>query len=132
MNILSKKINEWPVLRQLLAPSRGKMPVGQKGVVVFGLFFCMPAFAENVSLSTPHTSFVLDLDKGAEPQFLYYGPAIGKADIANLQKLKDDNWTRSDVYPAYGATHTMNEVCLAMRHADGNLSTNLIIDDKVC
>ena len=93
--------------------------------------FCMPLSAENVSLSTPHTSFVLDLDKGAEPQFLYYGPAIGNADIANLQKLKDDNWTRSEVYPAYGATHTMNEVCLAMRHADGNLSTNLIIDDTV-
>ena len=91
--------------------------------------FCMPLSAENVSLSTPHTSFVLDLDKGAEPQFLYYGPAIGNADIANLQKLKDDNWTRSEVYPAYGATHTMNEVCLAMRHADGNLSTNLVIDD---
>ena len=98
-------------------------------LVVFGLFLSMPAFAETVSLSTPHTSFVLDLDKGAEPQFLYYGPAIGNADIANLQKLKDDNWTRSEVYPAYGATHTMNEVCLAMRHADGNLSTNLIIDD---
>ena len=103
-----------------------KLPLGGLGGL---LLFCLPLHAEKVSLNTPHNSFVIDLNKGAEPQFLYYGPSIGNADIANLQKLKDDNWTRSELYPAYGATHTMNEICLAMRHADGNLSTNLVIDD---
>ena len=41
MNILSKYINVRPALRQLLAPSRGKMPAGQKGVFWLGflLFF---------------------------------------------------------------------------------------------
>ena len=67
-----------------------------------GLLFCLPLHAEKVSLNTPHNSFVIDLNKGAEPQFLYYGPTIGNADIANLQKLKGDNWTRSELYPAYG------------------------------
>ena len=34
MNILYKKISEKPVLRQLLAPLWGKMPAGQKGVIL--------------------------------------------------------------------------------------------------
>ena len=42
MNILSKKIKISSVLRQLLAPSRGKMPKGQKGV--FLLAFVMGFF----------------------------------------------------------------------------------------
>ncbi len=54
MNILSKYINVTAILRQLLAPSWGKMPEGQKGVVVqkgvcgviFLLFFSTTAFAQ--------------------------------------------------------------------------------------
>ena len=104
--------------------------INMKKLLLLSLALCtLSAHAEKVSLNTPHNSFVINLDKGAEPQFLYYGPSISNADMANLQKLKDDNWTRSELYPAYGATHTMNEICLAMRHADGNLSTNLVIDD---
>ena len=41
MNILSKKISEWSVLRQLPAPSWGRMPVGQKGVL-FLVFSLLP------------------------------------------------------------------------------------------
>ena len=32
------------------------------------------ALADKVELRTPNNSFVIELNKGAEPQFLYYGP----------------------------------------------------------
>ena len=86
------------------------------------------ANAEKVKLTTPNTEFVLDLNKGAEPIFLYYGTTITDADMANLTKQDDANWSRSEIYPAYGATHTQSETCLAMRHADGNMSTNMLVD----
>lgn len=93
------------------------------------LLFGLPIQAEKVRLSTPRTAMVLDINKGSEPQFLYYGPSIADADMANLDRPNDDNWSRADLYPAYGATHTQSETCLAMRHSDGNLSTNLIVED---
>ena len=86
------------------------------------------AFADKVELRTPNNSFVIELNKGAEPQFLYYGPSLKSQDIENLEKANDANWSRADLYPAYGATHTQNEVCLAMRHSDGNMSTQMLID----
>ena len=86
------------------------------------------AFADKVELRTPNNSFVVELNKGAEPQFLYFGPALKSQDIENLEKASDANWSRADLYPAYGATHTQNEICLAMRHADGNMSTQMLIN----
>lgn len=93
------------------------------------LLFGLPIHAEKVRISTPRTAMVFDINKGYEPQFLYYGPSITEADMANLDRPNDENWSRADLYPAYGATHTMSETCLAIRHSDGNLSTNLIVDD---
>jgi alpha-galactosidase len=86
------------------------------------------ALADKVELRTPNNSFVIELNKGAEPHFLYYGPSLKSQDIENLEKANDANWSRADLYPAYGATHTQNEVCLAMRHSDGNMSTQMLID----
>ena len=93
------------------------------------LLFGLPIHADKVRISTPRTAMVFDISKGYEPQFLYYGPSITEADMANLDRPNDENWSRADLYPAYGATHTMSETCLAIRHSDGNLSTNLIVDD---
>lgn len=92
------------------------------------LTLSMPASAEKVKIATPATALVLDINKGAEPQFLYYGPSLTQSDIDNLHAPMDGNWSRADLYPAYGTNHTQSEVCFAMRHADGNLSTNLLVD----
>lgn len=94
------------------------------------IFALLPSLlmAEKVTLSTPNTSFVVELSQNAEPQFLYYGPSIAASDVDNLAAPHDDNWSRATLYPAYGASHTLNETCLAMRHADGNLSTQLLAD----
>ena len=98
---------------------------------LIALLALMPAvsFAEKVELSTPGTSLVLELNKGAEPQFRYYGQKLSATDLKSLDWNGDDNWSHLEVYTAYGANHMQNEVCLAMCHADGNLSTKLEITD---
>ncbi len=84
--------------------------------------------AEKVEISTPNTSLVLELNKDQEPQFRYYGQKLSSTDLAAIDWKGDDNWSHLGIYPAYGATHTQDEVCLAMRHADGNLSTQMLLD----
>lgn len=89
----------------------------------------LPALAEHVELSTPHNSLVLNLEQGHEPQFVYYGSKLAASDLATIRWQGNDNGSRSNLYPAYGANQIQNETCLSMRHADGNLSTQLLISD---
>ena len=97
-------------------------------ILPLGLLFSLSATAEKVELRTPATSFVIELAKGAEPMFVYYGPSLTATDAANLGVPTDANWSHLSLYPAYGATHMQDEPCLAMRHADGSLSTQMLID----
>lgn len=90
--------------------------------------FCLTASAEKVELSTPHNTLVLDIWKGGEPKFVYYGEKLSAADLATLPNPTNANWSHLEVYPAYGATHTMSETAFAMKHADGNLSSNLVVE----
>lgn len=84
-----------------------------------------PLAAENVSLSTPTTMLVVDVTKGEEPQFVYYGPRLTARDLAVLPAPRGYDL---QLYPAYGAVNTTFETTLAMRHADGNLSTHLLAE----
>ena len=95
-------------------------------IFLSALFAASTAMAEKIELRTPNNSLVLELNKGAEPLFVYYGPALKSQDIAQLPSLSGG---RAELYPAYGATHTTTETCLAMRHADGNMSTQMLISD---
>ncbi len=85
--------------------------------------------AEKVELSTPNTSLVLELNKNKEPEFRYYGAKLTATDLASIDWKGDDNWSNLNVYPAYGAKTIQSEACLAMRHADGNLSTWMLVND---
>ena len=89
---------------------------------------CLALHAENVEISTPHTSLVLDIWKGGEPKFVYYGEKLSAYDLANLPKATDANWSHLEIYPSYGAVHIQSETAFAMTHADGNMSTNLVCD----
>jgi len=105
----------------------------KKLLTIIAALLPLLAIAEPVALRTKASSLVLDLQKDAEPRFLYYGPALDATDLAALQPIHDDNWSRSEIYPAYGATHTTTETCLAIQHADGNLSTQMLIRDwSIC
>lgn len=90
------------------------------------LFLCMlcvplSALAEQVKINTPHTSLIIDATQGKAPQFVYFGTPLSNEDAANLPKPING---RMDAYPAYGL-NTAAEAALAMKHADGNLSTEL-------
>lgn len=88
----------------------------------------LTASAEKVELSTPNNTLVLDIWKGGEPKFVYYGAKLSAEDFAALPDPTNSNWSHLEVYPAYGATHTMSETAFAMRHADGNLSSQLLVE----
>ena len=85
--------------------------------------------AEKIEINTPTNTLVLDIWKGGEPKFVYYGLKLSAKDLASLPDPTNANWSHLEIYPAYGATHTQSETAFAMRHADGNLSTQLLVED---
>ena len=97
--------------------------------IILTAFCCMTSNAENVSLSTPNNTLVLDVWKGGEPKFVYYGPKLSASDLAALPAPTNANWSHVEVYPAYGATHTQSETAFGMTHADGNMSTQLLVTE---
>ena len=89
----------------------------------------LTAAAEKVEIHTPANSLVVDLWKDGEPKFVYYGSRLSAQDLKSLPDPTRENWSHLDLYPAYGANHTQSEVALAMTHADGNMSTSLLVQD---
>ena len=89
----------------------------------------LPVMAEKVEIHTPNNSLVIELNKGKEPQFVYYGTRLTEHDRLTLQEPTTVNWSHLQLYPAYGANHTMSETAFAMRHYDGNMSTDLLVSD---
>ncbi len=78
--------------------------------------------AEKVTIAARNIAIVLDVENGRQPRYLYFGTRLSAADEAALQLPQGG---RMDAYPAYGL-NTPAEAALAMRHADGNLSTALV------
>ena len=77
--------------------------------------------ARQVVVQTKNMTMVLNVENGQKPQYQYFGSRLTEADLGNLP------WPmggRMDAYPAYGQ-NAPAEAALAMRHADGNLSTEL-------
>ena len=83
------------------------------------------AQAEQVVIQTNHNTLVLDVTKGAQPKYVYYGTRLSDQDLQHLQW--PNAFGRMEAYPAYGL-NTPAEAALAMRHSDGNLSTALYAD----
>ncbi|MCR5312510.1 MAG: alpha-galactosidase [Bacteroidaceae bacterium] len=89
----------------------------------------IPGNAEKIEIHTPNNSLVVDLWKDGEPKFVYYGQRLSTYDLNVLPEPTNANWSHLELFPAYGATHTMSETALAMTHVDGNMSTNLLVQD---
>ena len=81
------------------------------------------AQAEQVTIETKRSTMVLNVENGKQPQYVYFGQKLNDFDLANLQAPRNG---RMDAYPAYGM-NCPAEAALAMRHADGNMSTELIV-----
>ena len=81
--------------------------------------------AEQVVIQTKNTTMVLDVENNKQPQYIYYGTRLCDYDLQHLQLPRNG---RMDAYPAYGM-NCPAEAAIAMRHADGNLSTELFVSD---
>ena len=79
------------------------------------------ASAEIVNISTRNMSLILNVENGRAPQYVYFGARLSDNDLGHLQWPSGG---RMDVYPAYGM-NCPAEAAIAMRHADGNMSTVL-------
>ena len=81
--------------------------------------------AEQVVIQTKNTTMVLDVENNKQPQYVYYGTRLSDYDLQHLQLPCSG---RMNAYPAYGM-NCPAEAAIAMRHADGNLSTELFVSD---
>ena len=82
------------------------------------------AQGQPVCLSTPETSLVIDAPQGGELKYVYYGAKLDDADLSQIDAVRTCNHA---AYPVYGM-NTPAEVALSVRHADGNMSTQMVIE----
>ncbi len=87
------------------------------------LMATMLTMAGPVTIQTKNISLILNADNGAQPEYVYFGAKLPAADLNHVQRHADG---RMDAYPAYGM-NTPAEAALAIRHADGNMSTQLVV-----
>lgn len=77
--------------------------------------------AQQLSISTPNTSLVLEAPAGGELKYLYYGNKLTDNDLQNLSSSGSPTFS---AYPVYGM-NCPGETALAVRHADGNMTLQM-------
>ena len=77
-----------------------------------------------IRVATPNTEMILKAEVGSQPQIQYFGNILSNLDLANLQAAGVPG---HNAYPAYGF-HCAGEAALALTHADGNMSTVLVVE----
>ena len=85
--------------------------------------FSLAAQAEQVTIATKHSTMVLEVENGKQPQYVYFGQKLSDFDLTNLQAPRNG---RMNAYPAYGMDCPA-EAAIAVTHADGNMSTELFV-----
>ena len=80
-------------------------------------------WAGPVTIETKNMTLLLNADTGKQPEYVYFGPRLDNFDADHVQRHADG---RMNAYPAYGM-NCPAEAAFAMRHADGNMSTDLVI-----
>lgn len=86
-------------------------------------FLAGNAMAQHICISTPNTSLVLNAPNGGELKYLYYGSKLSETDLQHINEASNCNHT---AYPVYGMNCT-GEAALSVKHADGNMSTQMEI-----
>ena len=100
-----------------------------KKYLFFALFLATAqmTLAEQVTLQTKNMTMVLNVEKGKQPQYVYFGAKLSDYDLQHLQTSRGG---RMDAYPAYGM-NCPAEAAFAMKHADGNMSTELFATGQI-
>lgn len=93
-----------------------------------GLCAAVAAFADVHDgfrlISTANNSLVIKAEPAQKLKTVYYGAALKEADLAVLEA---GGLSGYETYPAYGSSGH-SDYALAVRHADGNLSTDLVVE----
>ena len=92
--------------------------------LAFLMISATKVWAEQVVIQTKNTTMVLNVEGNKQPQYVYFGTRLSDYDLQNMQFPRNG---RMDAYPAYGM-NCPAEAAIAMRHADGNMSTVLVAD----
>ena len=96
----------------------------KKGMILGMLLaVSMSMQAEQMTVQTKNVTMVLNVENGRQPQYVYFGTRLSDYDLANLQAPRSG---RMDAYPVYGM-NCPAEAAIAMKHADGNMSTELFV-----
>lgn len=82
----------------------------------------MSSMAEEIKLLTPHNALVIEATQGQSPQIIYYGSRE-----ALLIPPISEKAGKGLLYPVYGI-NTPGETALSVTHADGSLTTQLVVE----
>ena len=80
------------------------------------------ALADLVNIQTKNMTLVVEVNNGKHPSYVYFGSRLSESEQQHLQMPRNG---LMDVYPAYGQ-NAPKEAAFAMRHVDGNMSTELV------
>lgn len=81
--------------------------------------------AKDYLISTPNTSLLITATPGEKSKFQYYGIRISEKDISGIYDSGLAFGVES--YPVFGL-NTTGEKAMAVTHADGNMSLDLVVD----
>lgn len=95
------------------------------GLLAGALALISGAAATPIEVATPQTSLVIDATEGAELKQMYYGDRLSAADLAALSNAGGATYA---AYPAYGM-NCQGETALAVKHADGNMSLQMAVEN---
>lgn len=95
------------------------------GLLAGALALISGAAAAPIEVATPHTSLVIDATEGAELKQMYYGDRLSAADLAALSNAGGATYA---AYPVYGM-NCQGETALAVKHADGNMSLQMAVEN---
>lgn len=94
-------------------------------LVAAACLFATGMFAQNICISTPNTSLVLSAQAGEDLKYIYYGNKLSDADARVINLVESNHYS---AYPVYGLTGPI-ETALAVKHADGNMSLQMVVAD---
>lgn len=83
-------------------------------------------WAKDYLISTPNTSLLLTATPGEKSKFQYYGSRITEKEIQGIYDSGLAFGTES--YPVFGL-NTAGERAMAVTHADGNMSLDLVVEE---
>lgn len=84
------------------------------------------AWEKDVLISTPHTSLLLSAPENGELKIVYYGERIHPNQIGQIHQA--GLAYNKPAYPVFGI-ECRDEAALQVKHADGNLSLDMVVTD---